>query len=293
MFFIFLSLISSSISEDEECELISLESDSSLYYEEKYFRFLANNYDNISPGDSWTILPVEKGIGFKAQKDFGSAIILKDWSMYSFKLTKIVFRPFCTVEFENSTDYCNAEMWLYHTKDNGYYPPGRRIFLKENYFVLIIPFKKSHINNPSNDLIFKFLRLDIFSQFIADGKGMKEISPIKPVKLYQIIQNQPAYLFEGKIPESGEETLYMVFSQYHLISESDFVFLEMTYKKIFGDDYVSSLKIDITVDDEYFRNWKNLEEMKPKVNLMMYNGSNYIGFKSLLTLAFFLTVILL
>ena len=33
-----------------------------LYYPEKYFRFLANNYDSIAQGDFWTTFPIEKGI---------------------------------------------------------------------------------------------------------------------------------------------------------------------------------------------------------------------------------------
>ena len=69
--------------------------ENSYYYEEKYFRILSNNYDSIDPGNFWeSIKENDKvyGIGFNAKRDFGSLILLKDWSMYNFKLTKIIFR---------------------------------------------------------------------------------------------------------------------------------------------------------------------------------------------------------
>ena len=115
---------------------INIVSMGSYYYEEKYFRILSNNYDSIDPGNFWGKINATSkdkylGIGFNAKKDFGSLILLKDWSMYNFKLTKIIFKTGCS--FRKSE--CDAEMLLYHTKDNGYYPPGRRIFMKQNFFV--------------------------------------------------------------------------------------------------------------------------------------------------------------
>ena len=134
--------------------LDDLKFENSYYYEEKYFRILSNNYDSIDPGNFWVKFEENGkiyGIGFNAKKDFGSLILLKDWSMYNFKLTKIIFRNKCS--FPHKDKKCNAEMWLYHTKDNGYYPPGRRIFIKQNFFIIVVPFVKADDNNPSNDLL--------------------------------------------------------------------------------------------------------------------------------------------
>ena len=162
-----------------ENQNITLYPNSSSYYEEKYFRILSNNYDTIDPGTPWS--KEDEGYGFKAKKDFGSLIFLKDWSMYNFKLIKVIFK---NVSSFNYVEECDAEMWLIHTKDNGYYPPGRRIFMKQNYFTIIVPFKRTSNSNPAIDSIFDFLRLKDFSN-------------------------------------KSKEMLFMVFSQYHYISGDD------------------------------------------------------------------------
>ena len=277
MKFIFLSkiifilfIISFSNSNSEKLEL---KPDNSYYYEEKYFRILSNNYDSIEPGNFWTLIYENKedkenkesnyiGIGFEAKKDFGSLILLKDWSMYNFKLTKIIFRKNCSFIYENIN--CDAEMLLYHTKDNGYYPPGRRIFMKQNFFIIVVPFIVSSNDNPSNDLIFNFLNLDKYS---PDGGN---ITPLKPVKLYQIIQNQPSFLFEGEF--TSKETLFMVFTQYHFISESDYNKLNNFNKEIETDKIIN---YDYNV--KIFRNLKNSKNLEPKVSLMVYSKANYIN----------------
>jgi hypothetical protein len=114
---------------------IALNSSESYYYDEKYFRILTNNYDPINPGNGWNNRSSD-GIGFKPNNNFGSIILLKDWSMYNFKLTQVLFRKECSFNYEDFD--CSAEMWLYHTKDNQYYPPGRRIYLKQNFFVIVV-----------------------------------------------------------------------------------------------------------------------------------------------------------
>ena len=146
---------------------------------------MSNNYETIDPGNMWT--KDEDGAGFIAKKDFGSIILLKDWSMYNFKLIKIMLRKECIYDVND----CAAEMWLIHTKDNGYYPPGRRIFMKENYFIIVVPFVKTKNENPAIDSIFNYLNLKEYAN------NNENVSPKKPVKLYQIIQNQPSFLFEG------------------------------------------------------------------------------------------------
>ena len=269
-----------------------------LYYPEKYFRFLANNYDSIAQGDFWTTFPIEKGIGFEANEDFGSFLFVKDWSMYSFKLRKIVFRPFCSYNLTSSSssdNFCDAEMLLYHSIDNNYYPPGRRVYLDINYLVISVPFKISSLMNPANDKIFSFLQLDMFKDVIKQNnfdkdKGFPRICPFKPVKLYQIIQHQPSYLFENElIPESGIRSLYLVFAKFHYISELDYNNLNNIYTKQFGSDFNNSalyLKDSSSItgisDTNIYRNWENPNELEPTATLMAYNRGFYIHFSAVL-----------
>ena len=293
--------------EEEDNNVVDFEK-GSYYYEEKYFRILTNNYDTIDPGNAWFYNKEEQELGFRARKDFGSLILLKDWSLYNFKLIKILFKP-CSFEYINNK--CNVEMWLVHTKDNGYYPPGRRIFIKQNFFIIVVPFVKTDNSNPAIDSIFDSLR---FAEYAKNPNQNKKIYPKKPVKLYQIIQNQPSFLVEGKYNE--EEILFLVFSQYHFISKENYDYLN----KFFPDDTQTTdsttvmdevqSSISTTVMDEgqssipttiatsrrlessgknmvifddaveypkkIFRNVRNKEEVDPKVTLMSYSKAKYL-----------------
>lgn len=246
--------------------IMNINPEDSYYYEEKYFRILSNNYrpDIIATGENWQFL--DDGIGFKAKKDYGSLILLKDWSMYNFKLTEIVFRNQSSVDiFSDINDtQVEAEMWLIHTKDNEYYPPGRRIYLKQNYFIIIVPFVRTSNENPAIDSIFHYLNLNAF----ANKKEDENASPIKEVKLHQIIQNQPSYLFEGTYDQ--KETLFMAFSQYHFISDDDLYDLN---KALYINNKTLS---NLTTGTKFYRNAKNSEDLKPKVSLMIYSQSNYL-----------------
>ncbi len=272
-----------------------LASADSIYYPEKYFRFLANNYDSIAQGDFWTTFPIEKGIGFEANEDFGSFLFVKDWSMYSFKLRKIVFRPFCSYKLQNDGDtnnFCDVEMLLYHSIDNNYYPPGRRIHLGINYLIISIPFKKSTLMNPANDKLFQFLRLDMLQEIVIRNQSINnifpKISPFKPIKLYQIIQHQPSYLFENElIPGSEIRALYLVFSKFHYISQLDFNNLETVFNNFFPNaaklNLTNSTSLNkIITDKVIYRNWDNARELEPTATLMAYNRGFYIHFSAVL-----------
>ena len=260
-FIFILSLFNIYKSQDTTSQ-INLSSSDSYYYDEKYFRLLTNNYDEINPGNVWKDLNSD-GIGFKANKNFGSIILLKDWSMYNFKLTHIFFRKNCSFNYENFN--CNAEMWLYHTKDNQYYPPGRRIFMEQNFFIIVVPFVRTDNNNPANDLLLDYLNLESYN---ANKKNAnKKIWPKKPVKLHHIIQNQPSYLFEGKYNETN--TLFMVFTQYHFISEK-------LYNTLVNIEPNKEINTNITCDSKIYRNVRKLEEIKPNATLMAYSKGSYL-----------------
>ena len=253
--------------------------DNSYYYEEKYFRILSNNYDTIDPGNAWS--EEDEGFGFKARRDFGSLILLKDWSMYNFKLTKVIFRNQTSFNYGEKCDV-KAEMWLIHTKDNGYYPPGRRIFIKQNYFIIVVPFVITNDQNPAVDSIFEVLGLGKY----ADNKD-QTVFPSRPVKLYTIIQNQPSLLFEGNYKQTN--TLFLVFTQYHFISKTDSDKLDNLYKN--KTIQIDSADVSYDEDAEYkgkiFRNVRNIEEVKPKVTLMSYSKAKYLE-----SLLFFIIIFL-
>ena len=277
----------------------------SEYYPEKYFRFLANNYDSISQGDTWTTIGTEQGIGFEANEDFGSFLLVKDWSMYSFKLRKVVFRPYCSYNLNDNegNNFCDAEMLLYHTIDNNYYPPGRRIHLGINYLVISVPFKKSTLMNPANDKLFQFLQLDMLKEIVSRNQSINnvfpKISPFKPIKLYQIIQHQPSYLFENElIPGSKIRALYLVFSKFHYISQLDFNNLEAVFNTFFPEATKLTLKNStdtalnqIISDKVIYRNWDNARELEPSATLMAYNNCFYIKFKEILFFVFLIFLI--
>ena len=244
------------------------------YYEEKYFRLLSNSYDDIEQGVDWTQFGDSNGngIGFEAQKDFGSIILLKDWSMYSFKLTKIVFRSVCSIDIGTGGN-C-AEMWLYHTKDNGYYSPSRKIFLKQNYLIIVVQFKKVVDSHPGKSDLFELLRLNDFSA----NKQTKSISPSKPVRLYQIIQDQPSYLFEGTLNNTNQECLFLVFSKYHFISEKEFNILQTE----------TNGNVEISDHGTIYRNVINFNELKPMGTLLAYTKKEYLKYYALYFLILFL-----
>ena len=256
-----------------------LDPSKSVYYQEKYFRFLANNYENINQGDFWTSFNDEKAIGFQASRDFGSFLFVKDWSIYSFKLTKIMFRPFCSYKIKNGDNdifECDAELLLYHTIDNNYFPPGKRVYLGINYLIISVPFKRTDYMDPSSDKLLEFLNLEIYKNVVDEGKNLK-IGPYKPIKLYQMIQHQPQYLFEAKDLISDEKTLYLIFSQYHHISESDYNILKNLYDKNFGQNYnIQQFNISSII---IYRNFQNPDDLKSKLTLMAYNNQQYFKLK--------------
>ena len=245
----------------------------SIYYQEKYFRFLANNYENIKQGDYWTIFHEEKGIGFKASKDFGSFLFVKDWSIYSFKLTKIIFRPFCSynTKINGDTIEYDAELLLYHSIDNNYFPPGKRVYLGINYLIISVPFKKTNDNDPSIDKLFEFLNLRVYSE----NTDIK-VGPKKPIKLYQMIQHQPQYLFESQDSISNEKTLYLIFSQYHHISESEYNILNDLYSK---QNFQNFEQFKTPDSKDIYRNFQNPDDLKSKLTLMAYNYQQYFKLK--------------
>ena len=271
---------------------IEIDLSKSVYYQEKYFRFLANNYENINQGDFWTSFNDEKAIGFQASRDFGSFLFVKDWSIYSFKLTKIMFRPFCSYKIKNGDNdifECDAELLLYHTIDNNYFPPGKRVYLGINYLIISVPFKKTDYMDPSSDKLLEFLNLELYKNVLDNNINLK-IGPYKPIKLYQMIQHQPQYLFEAKDLISGEKTLYLIFSQYHHINDRDYVLLKSAYDELNFGEFSNNPIADFDKTVVY-RNFQNPDELKSRLTLMAYNNQNYFKLKWIILIIIYFILI--
>jgi len=271
---------------------INLPLSDSLYYDEKYFRFLTNNYEPISKNTSWVVFADERAIGFtpsSVQKSFGSFVFVKDWAMYSFNLQKILFR----VRSEHAIDgsVFDAEMQLVHSLDSNYYPPGRRIDLGVNYLVVSVMFKVTEDTNPAVSQLFNFMGLSGY----ANGTS----STIqKDIKLHHIIQHQPSYLYQGSLTYQGcDPALWLVFANYHYISRTDYNNLKKMIQipkantAVIADTITQSnvRDLQINVNLPVYRNWKDESGMQARPTLMTYNSASF----TTVSLAFTFTMLLL
>lgn len=268
---------------------INIVSSESQFYDEKYFRFLSNNYDILTTGNEWSYFPEERAIGVtmnKNQTNLGSFIFVKDWAMYSFNLQKILFRV--GSEHQINGEEFDAEMQFVHTIDPNYYAPGRRVNLGVSYLVLSILFKKTEDTNPGRSKLFEFMNLEAYK----NGTIPAEMS--RNIKLHYIVQHQPAYLYQGSLtyPEC-QPALWMVQSQYHLISNTDLSHLkDVIANKIstgFANEKTNERNIQPKIGTTVvYRNWNEPEVMTPKPTLMGYNSSSFvnIGYVTLISLVF-------
>ncbi len=253
---------------DHQQSPINIQSTSSLYFDEKYFRFLTNKYEELSTDYKWQSFPEERAVGFKApsNKNMGSFIFVKDWSMYSYNLDKILFRT--NSEHNIDGENFDVEMQLVHTQDSSYYPPGRRITLDVNYLVISIFFKKTDDNNPASSRLFEFMGLQDFG-------NLKKI-----VKLHHIVQHQPSYLYQGSLsyPECSP-AMWLIYSQYHFIKNSDLTTLKAKINSSYKDSntgFNARDKFPVLKNTEVYRNWNEQHKMVPRPTLMAYNSASYI-----------------
>ena len=86
--------------------------------------------------------------------------------------------------------------------------------------------------------------------------------------MHHIIQNQPSYLFEGKYDSA--ETLFLVFTQYHYLSNNMYNLLKSIN---FGE---LNKEVELSGDQKIYRNMRKLNEIKPSATLMVYNKGSYL-----------------
>lgn len=258
---------------------INLNSLNSTYFDEKYFRYLTNNYINPTTANNWTYFTEEKAVGIAptaAQGDFGSFLLVKDWAMYSFRLTKILFRTHS--EHSINGNFFDVEMQLVHTLDANYYPPGKRISLGLNYLVISIFFNSTSDTNPAKSLLFQFMNL---TQFATTSQNP---TMARNIKLFQIVQHQPSYLYQGTLtyPEC-QPALWMVFSNYHLIGATDLSNLVSVIKKNFSDGTTTNYNTRDIFSNSFnglptnvYRNWQETSKMISRPTLLSYGSAKHI-----------------
>jgi len=276
---------------------INIVSSSSIHLDEKYFRFLSNNYNPLTTDYEWTYYEEyyeeEKAVGIASNNtssDLGNFIFVKDWAMYSFNLQKILFR----VNSEHRIDGQNfdVEMQLVHTYEPNYYAPGRKIDLEQDYLVISVFFKRTPDENPAASKLFEFADLRGF--FNGTTTRMS-----RNIKLHYIIQHQPSYLYTGSLtfPEC-QDAIWLLFSQYHLISETDYSrLLKVIQKRTTIVDPLSLLNTRILFPSlpstQVYRNWNELSMLSPKPTLMAYNSASYVHINYLIFISLFLLFLMI
>jgi carbonic anhydrase len=249
---------------------ININSLQTHYLEEKMFRIIDNKY-NVDKNTTWNIFPAERALGLKSSKEnLGSIVLVKDWGMYNFILDKILFR----VGVEHSIDGVkyDAEMQLIHTYDANYYTPGKRIHLGINYFVISVFFKKTQDDDPLASELFRYTNLEGIAK--STNSTM-----LKDIKLHEIIQHQPAYMYEGTLTYPDcQKALWYVNSQYHLIRQRDYDNLVAVTKMSTGFDSVTQNVRDQFVGNYMvYRNFNDITKFVPRVTMMNYSGAEIVS----------------
>lgn len=272
---------------------IDIITDDTFYYEEKYFRFLTNQYKQLTENNTWTVLNEERAVGFvptTEQVDFGSFILVKDWAMHNFLLNKILFRV--KSEHTINGETFDVEMQLVHSLDHNYIPPGRSIALDANYLVISVFFKVTPDSNPARSELFQFMNLEGF----ASGTSA---NIAKSIKLHHIIQHQPSYLYQGTLTYPGcEDALWLIFSNFHLITQTDYNNLVKVINSQAGNNSLvdsvngfNARDVHINIDAPVYRNWKDPSAMRSRVTLMTYNSSSTAQVSLILTVAMIISVL--
>jgi carbonic anhydrase len=244
---------------------IDISSYQSVYYEEKYFRLLTNNYERVSINTTWQAFENERAVGIQGTPNFGSIVLVKDWSLHNFFLDKILFR----VGSEHTVDNVNyaVEMQLVHSYDDNYYNPGRRVNLGVNNLVISFFFKITADDNPAASRLFEFMDLQGFQNKTNGQMG-------KAIKLHHIVQHQPAYLYEGSLTYPDcQQSLWVLNSQYHLIRQSDFDRLKAVSASFLDAGTNTNVRSQSTRNTTVYRNYDDITKFVPRATMMSYDSS--------------------
>lgn len=266
---------------------VSLLIGNSIYYEETTFRLFHNEYKNIEKETKWKVFRDINAVGIEADfaadekeedKSFGSILLAKDWAIYRFNLTRIIFR--LPGEHMVEGESFAAEVQLEHTLDHSYNNPGKRIELDVEKMIIALPFRLTVDYDPQQTQLFEKMNLQGFAEALEED----EVTMNKTLKLKHLIQNQPMFFYKGSLSHSGcDKAVVLVPSHFHLISKKHLELLRtvLTKHKLISSGLLHGKTISgnaRTFDEDFkqvapevYRNYEERAMMNPTLNYFHYN----------------------
>ena len=260
---------------------IPILSQKTTFYQQNYFRIVQNNYTNIDLSVGWSNLPNDKAIGIvppAGQTSFGPMIIMKDWALYQFDLTKILFRYGSEHTIDNIK--YDVEMQLIHSINNTYRSPGRYISLGDvSTLVVSIFFVNGNLTLQDNSLLFNFTNFTYFAnQQIANPTKTIPNTFSRAFKLRTIVQHAPGYNYVGTTTSSPcNKALYFLFPQYHLIPNDMLTLMKNLYNALgYLDSATGTNTRDLQLDQNVvvYRNYDQLSRLLIEKNKLQYTKTN-------------------
>jgi len=178
-------------------------------------------------------------------------------------------------------------MQLYHEYDSTYIAPGRQKSLPLPNLVISLFFNRPTSTSDIPDDFFKFSNLDLF----ATGSSLAYFQ--RPIKLGNIVQNVPSYLYQGTFTNPNcDNTFWIIMTKYNIISESD---LTKLYSVLISSGYLDPTTNTTTTDtiinsgsngrginsffnsNNVYRNFVNTTRMLPEKSYFRYASSSYLN----------------
>ena len=300
---------------------IDVNTESSVYYEEKMFR-IANTNTTISTESKWLALPPEKAIGFRGK--FGNVTLIKDWSAFLFTLESVFIRSNSAHKVNGK--YYDAEIQLVGSLNETYKTETRYIFptaKKLVYSVFLIAEEDEKIPQTK---ILDYMNLEGYYQYLHP-----ELFPVKPIQSQETVtttttetttSEEPVYyevnlnpkrdikvghlikhsnqlLYEGRLDYNNcEKAWYVIDPQYQVITKKE---LEMIKKSLIkvgltantnGNNVREIQNIDSST--VIYRNVKNVTELIQSASSFQYTKSQNLSFNIYIisSLIFIFTVLM-
>jgi len=261
---------------------INIISANSVYYDDKFFRVLTNNYGSVNA--NWQNFVTEQAIGFTVPVSNNSTIqIVKDWYIQQFVLTKVLFR---TVS-EHKLDGTNfdVEMQLFHTVDTTFQGYGRRQTLPVQNLVISVFFVSTSTVLTSPQL-WNFANLAGF----ATTTGTTQIAFNRRLVLGQLVQNVPSYFYQGTYTYPNcDNTYWMISSKYVQINQSDLANIKTALNRFNYIDTTMTpasnsraIQNNVLFSQIVYRNFQDVTKLAPGVNYFSYQSSSFLKFGTIL-----------
>jgi carbonic anhydrase len=250
---------------------IDISSSTTSYAEEKYFRVLTNNYGLIPKSTNWVQFTDLKSVGFNVTSN-STIQIVKDWAIYQFYLRKVIFRSKSEHKIDgNSFD---VEMQLFHDLDENFTSIGRQKSIPIKKLIISVFFQRP---STADDIPDNFFKVSNLAQF-ANGTASTFTNGIK---LAQLIQNVPSFLYQGTNTNSDcEDTYWLIMSKYSIIANDDFLTLsklleQSQFKDLLTDSNGRNVNMFYN-SNNVLRNFNNATRVLAEKSYFRYNSSEFL-----------------